>query len=95
MKLRFSPEAVDDLARLRNFIEEKNPGAAQRIARDLLLGMGKLKVLPEIGLQVNRAFEPQRIRDLFIGSYTIRYLIGEGEIGILRLWHGKEHEKDL
>ena len=95
MNLRFSPEAVDDLARLRRFIEEKNPAAAQRIARDLLLGMEKLKVFPEIGLKVDHAFEPKRIRDLFIGRYTIRYLIGEDEIVILRLWHSKEHEKDL
>ena len=95
MNLRFSPEAVDDLVRLRNFIEEKNPVAAQRIARDLLLGMEKLKVFPEIGLKVDRAFEPQRIRDLFIERYTVRYLVGEGEIVILRLWHSKELEKDL
>jgi plasmid stabilization system protein ParE len=95
MNLQFSPEAIDDLARLRKFIKEKNPTAAQRIAGDLLLGMEKLKVFPEIGLKVDRAFEPQRIRDLFIGRYTIRYLIGKGEIVILRLWHSKEHEKDL
>jgi len=95
MNLLFSPEAVDDLARLRKFIEEKNPAAAQRIARDLLLGMEKLKVFPEIGLKVDRAFESQRIRDLFIGRYTVRYLIGEDEIVILRLWHSKEHEKNL
>ncbi len=95
MNLRFSPEAVDDLARLRNFIEEKNPVAAQRIARDLVVGMEKLKVFPEIGLKVDRAFDPQRIRDLFIGRYTVRYLIGEDEIVILRLWHSKEHKKDL
>jgi plasmid stabilization system protein ParE len=95
MSLRFSPEAVGDLARLRKFIEEKNPAAAQRIARDLLFGMEKLKVYPEIGLKVDRAFEPHRIRDLFIGRYTVRYLIGEGEIVILRLWHSKEVGKNL
>jgi plasmid stabilization system protein ParE len=95
MSLRFSPEAVGDLARLRKFIEEKNPAAAQRIARDLLFGMEKLKVYPEIGLKVDRAFEPHRVRDLFIGRYTVRYLIGEGEIVILRLWHSKEVGKNL
>jgi len=95
VNLRFSPEAVDDLARLRKFIEERNPAAAQRIARDLLLGVEKLKLFSEIGLKVDRAFEPHRIRDLFIGRYTVRYLIGEDEIVILRLWHSKEHEKDL
>jgi toxin ParE1/3/4 len=93
MNLRFAPEAIEDLIRLREFIELKNPTAAKRIAKDLLLGMEKLKVFPEIGLKVARAFEPHRIRDLYIGSYTVRYLIGEGEIAVLRLWHGKENEK--
>ena len=94
MNLRFVPEAVDDLVRLRKFIEKKNPTAAQRVANDLLLGLEKLKVFPEIGLKVERAFDPNRIRDLFIGSYTVRYLIGDGEVVILRVWHGKENEKD-
>jgi len=94
MNLRFSPETIEDLARLRGFIEAKNPAAAQRIANDLLLGLEKSKVFPEIGLKVGRAFEPQRIRDLFVGSYTVRYLIGDGEIVVLRIWHGKEHERD-
>jgi len=95
MNLRFTPEAVEDLVKLRTFVEEKNPTAAQRIAKDLLLGMEKLKVFPEIGLKVERAFEPQRIRDLFVGNYTVRYLIGDGEIVVLRIWHGKENGKDL
>jgi len=95
MNLGFSPETVDDLARLRKFIGEKNPAAAHRIANDLLLGLEKLKTFPEIGLNVERSFEPGRIRDLFIGNYTVRYLIGDGEVVILRVWHGKENEKDL
>jgi len=43
MHLRFAPEAIEDLIRLREFIEKNNPTAAQRIARDLLPGMEKLK----------------------------------------------------
>ena len=95
MNLRFSPEAVEDLIRLRKFIEEKNPTAAQRVANDLLLGLEKLKVFPEIGLKVERAFDPNRIRDLFVGSYTVRYLIGDGEVVVLKIWHGKENGKDI
>lgn len=94
MNLKFAPEAVDDLVRLRKFIEKKNPAAAQRIANDLLQGLEKLKIFPEIGLNVDRSFEPGRIRDLFIASYTVRYLIGDGEVFILRIWHNKENEKD-
>ena len=43
----------------------------------MLPGLEKLKVFPEIGLKVERAFEPQRIRDLFVGNYIVRYLIGD------------------
>ena len=95
MNLSYSPEAVDDLVRLREFIEEKNPAAARRIAKDLLLGLEKLKIFPEIGLKVERAPDPHRMRDLFIGSYIVRYLIGDGEVVVLRVWHGKETEKDI
>jgi plasmid stabilization system protein ParE len=93
MNLRFAPEAIEDLVRLREFVEEKNPTAARRIAKDLLPGMEKLKIFPEIGLKVERAFEPQRIRDLYIDNFTVRYLIGDGEIVVLRLWHEKDNEK--
>ena len=95
MKLSFTPEAVVDLSRLRAFIESKNPIAAQRIANELLKGIEKLKIFPEIGLKVVRAPQPHLIRDLFVGNYTIRYLIGDNEIYVLRVWHGKEIEKDL
>ena len=94
MKLSFTPESVADLSRLREFIESKNPIAAQRIANELLRGIEKLKAFPEIGLKVTRAPQPQLNRDLFIGNYTVRYLIGDNEIYILRLWHGKEIEKN-
>jgi len=95
MKISFTPEAVGDLSRLRVFIESKNPIAAQRIASELIKGIEKLKIFPEIGLKVIRAPQPHLIRDLFVGNYTIRYLIGDNEIYVLRMWHGKEIEKDL
>lgn len=95
MRVSYSPESIDDLIRLRDFIKDKNPVAAQRIANELLDGINKLKLFPKIGLPVFRAADPQSIRDLYIGNYTVRYLIGNNEIYILRLWHGKEIEKDL
>lgn len=95
MKIKYTLESINDLKRLRNFIEEKNPIAAQRIASELLTGIKKLKVFPKIGLPVLRAQDPEIIRDLFIGHYTVRYLISDKVIFILRIWHGKEIEKDL
>ena len=48
-----------------------------------------------MGIQVLKAPKPEIMRDLFIGNYTIRYLINNGEIIILRLWHDKENDRGL
>lgn len=95
MRIRFTGEAIHDLERLRAFVETKNPHAARRIAAELLDGIENLALFPDMGLPVNRAPNPRLIRDLFIGSYTVRYLREEGSIIILRIWHDKESEKDL
>ena len=95
MKIQYSREAIDDLVRLREFIAAKNPYAARHVAQKLLSGIEKLKDFPKVGLSVQRSPEPEKIRDLFITNYTVRYLIGQEAIFILRVWHGKEIEKDL
>jgi len=93
MKLKYSSQSVDDLQRVIEFIEHKNPYAARRIAVDIQEGMDRLKQFPEIGLPVLKARESEKIRDLFVGNYTVRYLITEDTIYVLRVWHNKENEK--
>ena len=95
MNLRFAPETIEDLIRLREFIEMKNPVAAERIAAEILAGIGKLNSFPRMGLPVRRAPDPDAIRDLFVGQYTVRYLVSKHDIIVLRVWHGKEIGKDL
>ncbi|WP_250656359.1 type II toxin-antitoxin system RelE/ParE family toxin [Alkalimarinus coralli] len=95
MKIQYAPEAIEDLVRLREFIEVNNPYAAKRVASNILAGIEKLKVFPKIGLLVQCAPDPEKIRDLFVSNYTVRYLVGKDTIYILRVWHGKEIEKDL
>ena len=95
MKISYTQEAINDLERLRQFIESKNQFAARRISSELLDGIGNLHSFPKMGLPVARAPDPEGIRDLFIGQYTVRYLLDEDHLIILRVWHGKEVEKDL
>lgn len=95
MKIRYSPESVDDLYRVVEFVEVKNPFAARRIAIDLQEGIDKLKQFPKIGLPVLKASDPELIRDLYISNYTVRYLIADEIVYILRFWHNKENEKNL
>ncbi len=91
MKISYSPEAVDDLIRLRGFIEVKNPAAAQRAATAILKGIGHLKTFPHLGVEVPQAPSPKMIRDLIIGKYTVRYLVRANDIYILRIWHHREN----
>jgi len=94
MKLLYTPEAIDDLQRLKEFIEVKNPIAARKAAINIKEGINKLIVFPKIGLPVRKAPDPETIRDLYILKYAVRYLIQNQAICILRIWHNKEIEKD-
>lgn len=95
MKITYSPEAIRDLQWVVEFVESKNPLAARRIAIDIQEGVEKLKQFPLAGLPVIDAFDPEQIRDLYVSSYTIRYLVESNRIHILRVWHNKENEKNL
>ena len=96
MKLKYSPESVSDLKRVYDFIAQKSSLSARKIAIEIQEAAEKLKLFPQIGLPVSMAENPELIRDLYVGNYTIRYLISSDEvIYILRIWHNKEIEKDL
>ena len=95
MKIVYTQEAIDDLKRLREFIEVKNPQAAQKVAASLLEGIKKLKRFPSIGVEVAQAPNPEILRDLIQGDYIVRYLILNKTINILRVWHQKENIKRL
>lgn len=93
MKLAFSREARGDLIRLRAFIAEHEPGAAQRAARRLVQGIKRLVRFPRLGKRVAVTpgeFAPEEIRDWPVSDYVVRYLILEDRVIVLRVWHGKE-----
>ena len=94
MIVKYSQDSIKDLQRVVEFVENKNPYAARRIAIDIQEGVTKLKQFPHIGLPVLNAPDPEQIRDLYVGNYTVRYLITEKVIYILRVWHHKENEKN-
>ena len=95
MRVKYSPESIGDLQRLVEFVEDKNPYAARRIAIDLQEGIERLKQFPQIGLPVLKATNPEQLRDLYLSDYTVRYLMTDEVIYILRIWYGKENQKNL
>lgn len=90
MKLLYTPEAINDLRRLREFIAEKNPEAAEKIGPQLMADISRLTTLPYLGRKVQRAPNPEKVRDLSSGTYIVRYLILDDEIHVLRVWHKRE-----
>jgi len=90
MKLVYSVDAVEDLVRLREFIEVHNPVAAQRISLELIEGITTFTEHPKMGRPVPKAPDPELIRDLIIGDYIARYILNENVIAILRIWHQRE-----
>ncbi len=91
MKILYSPESINDLIRLRKFIEVENPLVAQRIANAIKKGINQFKTFPYLGVEVPQAPNPEMIQDLIIGKYIVRYLIRSKDIYILRVWHHKEN----
>lgn len=95
MKISYSIESISDLQRLREFIEEQNPQAAQRVAASIKKGINQLKSFPHLGVKVEQAPDPEVVRDLIHGNYTVRYLLRLKEINILRIWQHNEKENRL
>ena len=93
MKLVYSPEAVNDLVRLRRFIAERNPAAAARIAAELVGRIDQLLTFPEMGRPVPQSPEPGAVRDFAFGSYIVRYTVHLSALAILRIWHQLEHQR--
>ena len=90
MKLVYSAEAVEDLKRLREFIAEKNPPAANRVAAELVSRIESLCTFPEMGRCVELSPTPDVIRDFVFGNYIVRYALHTQLVVVLRIWHHYE-----
>lgn len=90
MNLVYSVAAVDDLKRLRAFIAEKNPPAANKVATELVSRMESLCAFPEIGRRVELSPTPEIIRDFVFGNYIVRYALHGTSVVVLRIWHHYE-----
>ena len=87
MKVVWSPEALDDVARTYDYLEPLNPVAARRIAESLLIAGDSLATFPERG----RTGTKPGTRELVVETpYVIVYrMVGE-TVEILRVWHAAQ-----
>ena len=93
-EIRWLPEAVADLHRLHNFLQDYNQKAADDVSSRILDGVRLLKATPRLG----RPMPDDDIlrRELFMsfgaGAYVIRCRFEDGNnIIIIRIWRSKEN----
>lgn len=83
--------AVDDLARLREFLQTKNPKAAVNAARRIVEAANLLLEQPYLGHPIE---DMPEFHKLFIpfgkNGYEIKYRLNDEKIIILRVWHARE-----
>lgn len=90
MKLVYTEDAVADLKRLRDFVAEHDPGAANSIAHELVNRISRLTEFPGMGSPVELAPDPDSVRDMVFGKYIVRYSLHPSTLIVLRVWHQLE-----
>jgi len=86
----WSPTALEDLVRLRNFIAPHNPDAARRAAESLKKAA---KLLAE-HLEFGKRLEGRTDREFMVPfgqrGYALRYRLDGETIVVLKIWHSFE-----
>ena len=87
-----SRDAIEDVERLRTFLDQANPGAARRALTLIWTAIERLQDFPALGMPTADP-DIRQIVIRFGGSgYIIRYTILQetADVLITRVWHGRE-----
>jgi plasmid stabilization system protein ParE len=88
--IRFSPDALLDVERLRTFLDQNNPGAAQRAMARIWMAIERLQEFPALGIATKDAHVRQIVIRFGASGYIVRYVAEPDDIVITRIWHGRE-----
>ena len=91
-QVRFSPRAIRDLERLREFLRPKSPIAAKRAGEVIVKAVQVLGLQPKLGRPIEDM--PDEFREWIIdfgdSGYVARYRIDTDAVTILAVRHQKE-----
>lgn len=86
-----SPDAVEDVERLRSFLDHNNPGAARQALASIWTAIDRLPPFPQMGMPTEDAGIRQIVIRFGASGYIVRYAaLPDGDILITRIWHGRE-----
>ena len=94
-RIAWTTPARFDLRRLRAWTERHSPGTAKAQAQRLRKAIESLAGMPRLGRIVAVPDGgPEKLRELILPPYVIRYLVEPERILIVRLWHGREDRSE-
>ena len=90
--IHLSRDAVDDVARLRTFLDHVSAGAARRALELIWTAIERLQDFPTLGMPTDDPEIRQIVVRFGVSGYIIRYVVlpESGDILITRIWHGRE-----
>jgi addiction module RelE/StbE family toxin len=83
-EVRWTEQAADDLAAIKDFIARDSPAHARGVVERLYVAVDQLRAFPESGRQVP---EQPRYRELVRTPYRIVYRFERGQVEILTVFH--------
>jgi plasmid stabilization system protein ParE len=91
-RLKWSKPALDDIARLHEFLVDKSPDAAQRAIKAIRQGVKSLSKYPQMGRPVEEMLPAFRewVIEFGGGAYIALYHYDGREVVILAVRHGRE-----
>lgn len=87
MRLVVTRLARADLDRIREYLNERNPAAAKKVAATFRSRLRLLKTQPNMGRPVR---ERPQVRELVVLVYVLVYRVLDDRIEVLRVWHGAQ-----
>lgn len=93
-QINWSPEAVEDIEEIAQYIEKDSPFYAQAVIEQIIAASRQLNELPLRG-RVVPELEDETYRELFIYSYRLIYYVKASQILIVAVIHGKRRLENI
>ena len=84
----WASRALQDLEAIANYIAQDSPAYARGVVRNIVNQTKMLGRFPRAGRKVPQ-FDEEEIREVIAYNYRIVYRLGEGEVIIAAIVHGK------
>jgi len=86
--LIWSSEALDDIDTIGEFIQRNSPSHAQRVV-EALLDLGQAIAANPLAGRIVPELDDSKVRERFLYSYRVIYEVGESQIAVLAVLHGR------